>query len=209
MSALVSPLTSPRPRPDPARGVIGSEDLERYLLATADGDQEAFATLYTELLPLVRAVVTGVLRDQAQAEEVAQEVMLELWHHAGRYRSTLGGVRTWTATIARRRAVDRLRHHCAQTKRDQQWATHEHTRPQRHDNVSDHVERQLAHEAVRRALGSLTDLQGEAIHLAFYEDHPYAQVAERLGVPHGTAKARIRDALARLRQELTPQYRQQ
>ncbi|GAA2999384.1 hypothetical protein GCM10020229_09670 [Kitasatospora albolonga] len=184
--------------PQPAQ----ENTLERRLLAAAEGDGEAFRLLYGELLPFVEAVVTSVLRDRAQAEEVSQEVMTEVWLHAGRYRGALGGVRPWAAIIARRRAIDRIRHLGVQRQCEQRWAAQEYSLYQE-ESDTDPDERQRDHEAVELALGTLTALQFEAIHLAFYTDRSYPQVAGHLGIPLGTAKTRIRDALVRLRRELT------
>ncbi|XQE78118.1 sigma factor-like helix-turn-helix DNA-binding protein [Streptomyces microflavus] len=104
------------------------------------------------------------------------------------------------ATIARRRAVDRLRHHSARSRREERVANLDH-RPA-HDTVAEHVERALEHEGVRQSLGGLTALQGEAIRLVFYQDCSHAEAARRLGIPLGTAKSRIRDGLIRLRLQL-------
>ncbi|MFJ8043274.1 sigma-70 family RNA polymerase sigma factor [Kitasatospora sp. NPDC096147] len=185
-------------RPQPTR----AETLDVRLAAAAEGDGEAFRLLYGELLPYVEAVVVGVLRDRAQAEEVSQEVMIELWLHAGRYRAAVGGVRPWVATIARRRAIDRVRRLGVQRQSEQQWAA-EKQRLERQEAAAALGADQRDHDAVARALGTLTALQFEAVHLAFHDGLSYPQVAARLGIPVGTAKTRVRDALVRLRRELT------
>jgi RNA polymerase sigma-70 factor (ECF subfamily) len=186
------------PRPCEVEGE--AQGLEQCLLAVAQGDQEAFSALYRALFPLVWSVAQRILRDHAQCDEVAQEVIVELWTSAERYRRDRGSVYGWAAAIARRRAVDRVRHHCAQVRREDRAAGL--ACAPAHDSVVECVERVLEQEGVRRSLGSLTALQGEAVRLAFYEGCTYAQVAERLGVPLGTAKSRIRDGLTRLRLEL-------
>ena len=84
----------------------------------ATGDEPAFAELYDELAPTVYGIVRRVVRDPAQSEEVTQEVFVELWRQAARFDSARGGVRGWAATIARRRAVDRVR--SEQSLRDRQ-----------------------------------------------------------------------------------------
>jgi RNA polymerase sigma-70 factor (ECF subfamily) len=176
------------------------ERLAQCLVLVAHGDREAFAALYTALFTQVLAVIQRVVRDHAQSEEVAQEVMVEVWASAGRYRPGRGSVGGWVTTIARRRAVDRARHYEARVRRERREA--DLARSPAHDSVAECVERVLEQEGVRRSLGVLTPLQAEAIRLAFYEGRSYREVAERLGVPLGTAKTRIRDGLARLRQDL-------
>ncbi|WP_268255017.1 sigma factor, partial [Streptomyces omiyaensis] len=80
-------------------------DLTDVMRHVAQGDKEAFSALYDALAPLVFGIVVKVVRDRAQSEEVAQEVMIDLWRQAARYRPEAGSVRTWAATVAHRRAV--------------------------------------------------------------------------------------------------------
>ncbi|SEM52455.1 RNA polymerase sigma factor, sigma-70 family [Streptacidiphilus jiangxiensis] len=174
--------------------------IEQCLSAAAAGDHEAFVGVYTGLLPLVWATARRVLPDSAQTDEVAQEVIVELWTLAGRFQPERGNPRAWAASIARRRAIDRVRHQRAQHRLEQRASAL--TPPPVHDSVAEHVERVLESEHLHRVLMNLTPLQGEAIRLAFYEHCTYTQVALRLGIPVGTAKSRIRSALIRLRREL-------
>ncbi|WP_236656042.1 sigma-70 family RNA polymerase sigma factor [Streptacidiphilus jiangxiensis] len=176
------------------------ERIEQWLSAAAAGDHEAFAGVYTGLLPLVWATARRVLHDRAQTDEVAQEVIAELWTLAGRFRPERGNPRAWAASVARRRAIDRVRHQRAQHRVELRAAAL--MPPPAADSVAERVERVLEYEHLRRVLLSLTPLQREAIRLAFYEDCTYVQVALRLGIPVGTAKSRIRGALIRLRREL-------
>ncbi|MHA6759722.1 sigma-70 family RNA polymerase sigma factor [Streptacidiphilus sp. PAMC 29251] len=188
------------PLPHPEAGRREGERLEHCLLAVARGAREAFTHLYRALFPQVRAVVQHVLRDRAQSEEVAQEVIVELWTLAGRYQRGRGSVHGWAATIARRRAVDQVRRQCARIRREQRVAHLAHSPA--YDSVVEGVEQVLDQEGVRRVLGVLSPLQGQAIRLAFYEGRSHAEVASSLGIPLGTAKSRIREGLIRLRLEL-------
>ena len=178
-------------------GVEAPEDL---LLRVAKGDRDAFAGLYDRLSPVVYGTIRRVLRDPAQSEEVAQEVFVEIWRTAARFDPARGGATTWAVTMAHRRAVDRVRSEQAATNRDTKVAMLDPDRP--YDSVSEAVEQKLDRERVVRALGKLTDLQREAVTLAFYGGHTHTQVAELLDVPLGTVKARIRDGLIRLRDAL-------
>jgi len=164
------------------------------LEATARREHGAFNLLYEQLSAPVYAVICAVLRDPAQAEEVAQEVLLETWLVAFRYDSTKGHARAWVLTIARRRAIDRVRSAAAAEARERRTATVPYL-----DQVSDIVGDILEREQLRRCLGSLSNLQREAIMLAFYDGYTNLQVASMLRVPLGTAKARIRDGLIKLR----------
>ncbi|MFE2526791.1 ECF RNA polymerase sigma factor SigK [Streptomyces sp. NPDC059382] len=163
----------------------------------ARGDQDAFATLYDVVAGPVYGIVVKVLRDRAQSEEVAQEVLIDVWRQAARYRSDKGSVMTWVMTIAHRRAVDRVRSAQAAAAREQDNAAREHTRP--YDEVSEQVEVRLESEQVRRCVRGLTELQRQAVSLAYYGGLTYREVAETLGTPLPTVKTRLRDGLIRLR----------
>jgi RNA polymerase sigma-70 factor, ECF subfamily len=192
--------TSPRlravPPPVPA-DVVRDEDL---LLAVARGDQAAFEVLYDRLAPLVHGIVRRVVRDPSQSEEVTQEVLLEIWRTAVRFDPARGAVRSWAATMAHRRAVDRVRSEQAARVRTEKVGIRDQVRD--HDEVSETVERRLEYQQVREALSALTDLQREAVELAYFQGYTYRQVAELLGTPLGTIKTRMRDGLIRLRDEL-------
>ena len=85
------------------------DGLASYLARAGRGDQQAFADLYDHLAPLVHGIVLKVVRDPSQSEEVTQEVFVEMWRLAARYEPSKGSVRTWAATLAHRRAIDRVR----------------------------------------------------------------------------------------------------
>lgn len=172
----------------------------RLLQRVATGDQQAFADLYDLVAPSVVGVVRGVLRDPAQSEEVAQEVLVEVWKSATRFDADRGSARTWILTIAHRRAVDRVRSEQAHRNRDEKVAVRD--RGRAFDEVAEAVEARLEHRAVRDALGSLTKLQREAVELAYYRGLTYREVAEVLGTPLGTIKTRMRDGMIRLRDAL-------
>jgi RNA polymerase sigma-70 factor (ECF subfamily) len=177
-----------------------ARDADALLRRSARGDQAAFAELYDQVAGQVYGLVRRVLRDPAQSEEVAQEVLLEVWRLAPRYDARKGGAQAWIMTIAHRRAVDRVRSEQSSRNRDDRAAVAAHTPPA--DVVADEVETRLEHARVRDALGSLTHLQREAVELAYYGGHTYAEVAELLDAPLGTVKTRLRDGLIRLRDEL-------
>lgn len=180
--------------------VDGPELEKELLLRVAKGDQEAYAALYDRLAPTVIGVVRGVVRDPAQSEEVAQEVLVEVWKSAARFDADRGSARTWILTIAHRRAVDRVRSEQAHRNRDERIGHRD--RPRAFDQVSETVEVRLEHRAVREALDSLTDLQREAVELAYYKGLTYREVAELLDTPLGTIKTRMRDGMIRLRDTL-------
>ncbi|MFD7880291.1 sigma-70 family RNA polymerase sigma factor [Streptomyces sp. NPDC059766] len=172
-------------------------DLEKLLHETALGDQEAFAAVYDSVAGSVLGVVRAVLRDQAQSEEVAQDVLVEVWRTAPRYRSDRGSAINWILTVAHQRAVDRIRSVEAAAARDTKAALLERTPA--YDQVTEQVETRLEQEQVRRCLRTLTDVQRQSVNLAYYRGLTYREVAETLALPLGTVKTRLRDGLIRLR----------
>jgi RNA polymerase sigma-70 factor (ECF subfamily) len=162
----------------------------------ARGDQRAFAALYDELAPVLYGVALRVVRDRAQAEEVTQEAFVEVWRQAARFDPARGGVRGWAVTIARRRAVDRVRSEQSRRLRQHRQAASLAGEPAGpSEAVIDSFERDRA----RRALNELSGGQRQALELAYFDGLTHVQIAEGLGVPLGTVKSRIRDGLLRLR----------
>lgn len=173
---------------------------DQLLASVATGDREAFATLYDRVADGVFGVVRRVLRDPSLAEEVAQEVLLEVWRTAPRFDAERGRARTWIFTMAHRRAVDRVRSEQAARDRNDRFAFSDQRAP--FDTVSEEVENRFEARQVRSALDGLTDLQREAVELAYFGGHTYEEVARILDIPLGTAKTRLRDGLIRLRDHM-------
>jgi RNA polymerase sigma-70 factor, ECF subfamily len=188
----------------PRRTAIGAVAVdatsEELLVAAATGDEAAFSVLAQRVRAQALRVATGVVRDPAMAEEVTQEVLTEVWLKADRFDPTRGNVSGWISTLARRRAVDRVRSEQAGRNRDDRVARRDQERDV--DVVAEEVEVRLEHWQVRRALAELSDRQREAIELAYFGGHTYRDVARVLGIPEGTAKSRLRDGLLRLREAL-------
>jgi RNA polymerase sigma-70 factor, ECF subfamily len=171
--------------------------LEDVVAGVALGDERAFEELYERIAGQVLGLVRRVVRDPAQSEEVAQEVLVEVWRTATRFDRTRGSASGWILTMAHARAVDRVRAAQAATARDERVGRRDHARE--HDEVAEQVELRMEQQAVRGCLGTLTDLQREAVQLAYYGGYTYREVADLLDAPLGTVKTRLRDGLIRLR----------
>lgn len=172
-------------------------DPDGLLALVARGDRRAFEALYDLTSPQVYGVVRRVLRDPAQSEEVAQDVLVEVWRTATRFDRSRGTARGWVLTMAHRRAIDRVRSEQASRDREERVAQRQTDRP--FDGVAAEVEQRFEAQAVRDALSQLTAVQREAIELAYYGGNTYREVASLLDTPLGTVKTRVRDGLTRLR----------
>jgi RNA polymerase sigma-70 factor, ECF subfamily len=179
---------------------VAEPSAEELLLAASRGDQAAFSVLYDRMAGLVFGIVRRVLRDPSQSEEVAQEVFVEVWRTATRFDPERGSAQTWVLTMAHRRAIDRVRSEQASRDRTERIGIRDRVRA--FDEVAEEVELRAEHDQVREALDTLTDLQREAVALAYYGGHTYREVAELLAAPLGTIKTRMRDGLIRLRDAL-------
>ncbi|WP_069173361.1 sigma-70 family RNA polymerase sigma factor [Streptomyces griseus] len=179
-------------------GVRSAEpDLQELLVHVARGDQDAFTQVYDQVSGPVLGLVRSILRDPAQSEEVAQEVLVEVWRTAPRFQPSRGSAMNWVLTLAHHRAVDRVRSAEAASAREHKAALLDRTPD--FDQVSEQVETRLEREQVRRCLRTLSELQRESVTLAYYRGLTYREVGELLSVPLGTIKTRLRDGLIRLR----------
>ncbi len=183
--------SAPRPR--------ARDALDELLARVGRGDQDAYDALYSAVAGSVLGLAVRIVRDREMAEDVAQEVLVDVWHRAARYRPEAGSARSWILTIAHRRAVDRVRSEQAHATRLRTHGSVPESTPEEQETVVDSMQREWESARVRSGLAQLTHRQREALHLAYYRGFTHREVAEALDVPLGTAKARIRDGLMRLR----------
>ena len=170
-------------------------DVDVLIGRVARGDAQAFERLYDELSAAVYGLARRVVRDPARAEDVTQDVFLEVWRKAARFDATLGKAKTWVMTIAHRRAVDAVRRNEAAKRSDGHGAPDEVV----HDEPVERVIEAEERGAVRDCLDTLTELQLESVRLAYFNGYTYNEVATLLEKPLPTIKTRMRDGLIRLR----------
>lgn len=178
----------------------GQDDADDLLVRTAAGDRAAFSALYDRMAPRVLGLVRRVLVDPAQSEEVAQEVLLEVWQTAAAFDPDRGRASAWMLRIARRRAIDRVR--ASQSSRDRDLRIGVRDFEEAETDVADVAEIHIEHDRARRALAQLSEAQRQAVTLAYDGGLTHREIADRLEVPLGTVKTRIRDGMDRLRTAL-------
>lgn len=165
-----------------------------HAIATAR-DRQAFALLFAHFAPRVKAYLMRLGTDGAKAEDLAQDVMLTVWRRAGTYDSRQAGVSTWIFTIARNRRIDALR---------REWRPElDPDDPALSPGPAPDADAEVAaaqwEERLAAAVRTLPAEQSEMLRLAYYEELSHSDIAERLKLPLGTVKSRIRLAVGRLR----------
>ena len=176
---------------------------EALLSRIAQGDSAAFASFYDRHANLLFSIATHVLRDDREAEDVLQEAMVSLWERAASYNQSLGRPMSWAVTVTRNRAIDRLR----ALKRRQHGAAQpiDELETVLADPAASASENAMSQESAGLVRAALVDLPGEqrqAIELAFFRGLSHFEIAEKLRVPLGTIKARIRRGMLFLRDAL-------
>ena len=192
--------TDARLIPVPTSESVEDLSIESLLREVADGSRAAFAEMYDRISSRVMGLVTRLLRDRAQSEEVTQEVFLEIWQSASKFDQNRGSGMAWVLTMAHRRAVDRIRSAQKSHERDIKIGIRDMERE--FDGVAESVEIRLENERVKVAMARLTPLQREAVILAYYGGYSHSEMSQILGIPLGTVKTRLRDGMIRLRDEL-------
>lgn len=177
------------------------ENLANLIAQVAQGDQSCFADLYDAVAPRVHGLAVRVVRDQHLAQEVTQEVFLQVWREASRFDPARGSAMAWLLTLTHRRAVDRVRAEQAQSDRLARYESLTSSTP--YDSTAEEATLRVAATGVRRALEDVGEPHRTALELVYLDGLTHREVAERTGVPLGTAKTRIRDGLLKVRHVMT------
>lgn len=159
------------------------------------GDEHAMAQLYDRYSPVVYSVALRVLADTGAAEDVLQEVFLQLWRNPAAFDSNRGSLGAWLAVIARNRAIDALRKRKPETDADEVIVAV-------NLDIESETERRRVLERVRGVVNALPAEQRSAVEMAFFEGLTHSEIAAKTGQPLGTIKTRIRNGLLSLRKAL-------
>jgi RNA polymerase sigma-70 factor (ECF subfamily) len=187
-------------RPESAESQAEDRECLRRLAA---GDREAAAPLYDRHARAIYSLVLRIVDDEADAEDVVQEVFTQAWRQASRYDPARGAVAAWLLMMARTRAIDKVRARRARSGPqpiDDERAMEQ--MPAAGADAADHLLGAEQARLLQRALGDLPLLQRMAIELAYYEGLTQREIADRLEEPLGTVKTRIRLGLLKLRESL-------
>lgn len=181
-------------------------DLQQVQLvaAMAAGDKAAMGALYDQLSGPLFSLALQMLGNSAEAEDLTQDIFLQLWRTASSYRPDRGSVFSWAVTLTRNRAIDRLR--MRKRRGELLAAATPELQPAPAGAAADSADQLWLREkagAVRQALGALAPEQRTAIELAFFNGLTQQEIADRLQEPLGTVKARIRRGLLKLRDTLS------
>lgn len=182
--------------------------------AIAAGDENAFLQVYDAHGAVLFGVVARLLRDRDAAADVVQEVFVTVWLRASRYEPALGSLRTWLVSIARNRALDRLRMDARRPRVEPlvdrttedgrtNWSRSELATATIDDSPASSLERRWVQAVVRSAMAGMPDDERTVLVLAYDEGLSQSKIAIRLGTPVGTVKSRTRRGMARLREMLS------
>jgi RNA polymerase sigma-70 factor (ECF subfamily) len=163
--------------------------------AIRSGDQGAMATLYDRYSSIVYSVALRVLQDTAAAEDVLQDIFMQLWRNPGAFDATRGNMAAWLAVIARHRAIDALRRRKPEDDFENVVVSVE-------PDLASDADRSRAMAKVREAFGAMAAPQRSALEMAYFEGLTHVEIAEKTGEPLGTIKTRIRTGLLSLRKVL-------
>ena len=180
---------------------LESVDLDSLLDGVRAGDKAAFSALYDAIAPQVLGLATHILRDQAQAEEVTQEVLVEVWQKAHTFDPARGSAKSWVLRLAKSRSIDRLRSWRSAQARDTEdfnlqlttWVA----------PAEEEAAQRLESQELQELIDSIGEPHRSALMLAYFGEYTHQEIADATGVALGTAKTRVRDGLQKLRKAVT------
>ena len=195
-----NPDESRQPASIPAPLPSGEPTDEQLMQRIQQGDEDALAALHRRHEGLLRSIISRIIYDSHDVDELVQECLLEVWHHADSYEVGKGRALGWIVTLVRRRSIDRIRRKTAYGRAQERFREEvasdcNATYASADEAVADNDRA----EAIARLLAKLPEAQQEAVQFAFYRGMTQRQIAAHTGIPLGTIKTRIELAMRKLR----------
>lgn len=165
------------------------------------GEEAALSRIYDRYAAMLLGMLIRILRDKGAAEEVLQDIFLQLWRNAGQFDSARGSLGAWLLVIGRNRAISRLRGRANREVLEEEEGAFANTflSPQ---NIEDEASRAELRKSLTGALAELPVEQRQAVELAYFEGMTQSEIAARTGAPLGTVKTRVRTAMQSLKRIL-------
>lgn len=176
---------------------------EQLMVLVQGGDEAALATLYRRHTAILRTVISRVVHNDADTDDLLQECFCELWRRAATYDEKKGKLLGWLITLARRRSIDRVRRRQAYSRAEERLTEHSKTEiDECHNHVEEEANAADCAEALRKALAELPEAQREALQMAYYQGLSQREIAAKTGIPLGTIKTRLELAIRKVRATL-------
>jgi RNA polymerase sigma-70 factor, ECF subfamily len=176
-----------------------ANDDDQLLEQVAQGDRSAFGTLYDRFSTPLYSLAVKILPNEAEAQDILQEVFLSVWHKAGSFRADRGSAFSWAVALLRNRAIDRIRSRRRRGELLEANAPDLEPAGSAAKSSAENCETSERAREVRSALGQISDDQRQVLHLAYFEGLTQAEIAEKLDEPLGTVKARVQRGMVRMR----------
>ncbi len=190
-----STLTAPEPAP------VGDETL---MARIQERDPEALSSLYDRYSGILKSLIMGVIHNDAEADDLLQEIYMEIWNQAAHYSAQKGKPLGWIVTLTRRRSIDRLRKKQAYARAEERLQNETEQQPEAwvHNSTEDDIEVSDTRRLILGILKNLPPAQREAIDMAFYHGMSQREIAAKTGIPLGTIKTRLELGLKKISEAL-------
>ena len=180
---------------------VGDETLMAQIQERAP---EALAALYDRYSGILKSLIMGVIHNDAEADDLLQEIFMEIWNQAAHYSAQKGKPLGWIVTLTRRRSIDRLRKKQAYARAEERLQNETEQQPEAwvHNSTEDDIEVSDTRRLIMGILKNLPPAQREAIDMAFYHGMSQREIAAKTGIPLGTIKTRLELGLKKISEAL-------
>ena len=174
---------------------------QKLISGILSGDQNSLAQLYDRHIRLLWSLVLRIVKTKDEAEEVIQDLFIRVWQRASSFDPKRGEVKVWLCQMARSMAIDRLRANLSRSTRELTYGTEQEAEKMSQPST---IELEIDWSKVSQAVQNLPPEERVLIELAYFEGLSQSQIAEKIGLPLGTVKTRIRQAMLKLKEQFKP-----